>query len=74
MSPKNPAQDKLLALLDKLPYGGTAQELTTGLACSGTKLKRLLVPLIVAGEVFSKPIRHPATGKPTNVFMRKRND
>lgn len=74
MSLKNPTQDELLALLDKLPCGGTAQELATGLACSGTKLKQLLVPLIVAGEVFSKPIRHPATGKPTNVFMRKRND
>ncbi|CEF89678.1 hypothetical protein VC52_gp39 [Pseudomonas phage vB_PaeS_PAO1_Ab18] len=74
MPPRNPTQDELLALLDKLPCGGTAQELVTGLACSGTKLKQLLVPLIVAGEVFSEPIRHPATGKPTNVFKRKRND
>lgn len=67
-------QADLLTLLDKLPMGGTAQELATGLACSGTKLKELLVPLIARGEVFHEPIRHPATGKPTTVFKRKNHD
>ena len=74
MTPSNPTQEELLALLDRLPCGGTAQELVTGLACSGTKLKELLVPLIARGEVFHEPIRHPTTGKPTTVFKRKRND
>lgn len=70
MPPKTQAD--LLALLDKLPTGGTAQELVTGLSCTGTKLKELLVPLIARGEVFHEPIRHPATGKPATVFKRKK--
>lgn len=74
MSPKNPTQDELLALLDKLPCGGTAQELATGLSRTSTKLKELLVPLIARGEVFHEPIRHPATGKPATVFKRKNHD
>ncbi|ALH23750.1 hypothetical protein PaMx11_76 [Pseudomonas phage PaMx11] len=72
MPPKTQAD--LLALLDKLPTGGTAQELATGLSCNGTKLKELLVPLIARGEVFHEPIRHPATGKPATVFKRKNHD
>ena len=72
MPPKTQAD--LLALLDKLPTGGTAQELATGLSCTSTKLKELLVPLIARGEVFHEHIRHPATGKPTTVFKRKNHD
>lgn len=72
MPPKSQAD--LLALLDKLPAGGTAQELATGLSCTSTKLKELLVPLIARGEVFHEPIRHPATGKPATVFKRKNHD
>ena len=72
MPPK--AQTDLLALLDKLPTGGTAQELATGLSCTSTKLKEVLVPLIARGEVFHEPIRHPATGKPATVFKRKNHD
>lgn len=72
MPPKT--QTELLALLDKLPMGGTAQELATGLSCTGAKLKELLAPLIARGEVFHEPIRHPANGKLTTVFKRKNHD
>lgn len=67
-------KQKLLELLEKLPCGGTLEELTNGLNTNLTDLRRVLLPLCWRDQVEAKPYRHPANGKTTYIFRLRKPD